>query len=342
MDSSAFFPQLSPGQSRKRLKTENSFVPFNALQTSVVDLHGSEAGFTEKRRIKQFGENWSVYNPNTGRLHVHKSDKQKSAKQELVFESVGGVCSTLTSHSVKFWELRRLATPRELARLQGFPESFKLPSGNASDLFGNAVCVQVAKFCIDWALRDCAAAVETFVDVCSGIGGFHVAASAAGLACAGFSEVKKAAIACYTDNFPDCPALGDLKRATWPKCDAVFAGFPCQPFSRSMQSFARKNHHSMTVSEYLPSIVDSTGAKIVVFENVQSIRALGSSTLKHLVSALETRGFSVKVVTLNAKDFNVPQQRKRIFIVGVLGSTLHDPPDLPPKRSVTIESVLEE
>ena len=317
-------------------------MPFNELQFSVVQLHRSEAGFGEKKRVKQSENTWSVFNPATGRLHVHKSDRQKSAKQELVFESLLGVCNTLTSHSVKLWELGRLATPRELARLQGFPEDFKLPRGNASDLFGNAVCVPAAKFCIDWALRDAGEGIETFVDVCSGIGGFHVAAAAAGLKCLGFSDIKAAAIKCYQDNFPDCSNLGSLKTAEWPKCDAVFAGFPCQPFSRAMQTFDRAKHSSLNISDYLPAIVQSTGARIIIFENVLSMRKLGKNNLDDITSAMRTLGFSVRTIILNAKEFGVPQQRKRIFVIGVKAKELLDPPAIQPIKHTTIADILED
>ena len=318
------------------------FVALNDSQTRVLLQHGSCVGVGKKTRVRQFGDNWSVFNPETGRLHVHKSDKQKSAKQELVFESIHSVCNTLTSHSVKFWDLNRIATSRELARLQGFPDWFKVPEKNASDLFGNAVCVPVAEFCARWIKRELPD-VKSCVDVCSGIGGFHVAAVSAGIECVGFSEVKRSAIECYKDNFPYCMWLGDLKTAEWPLADVVFCGFPCQPFSRSMQTQDRKEHKSWPISAMLPHVVDKTQARAFVFENVLSIRKLGEDTMHDLTLAMNKRGFSTKAIVLNARDFGVPQQRKRVFLLGVkTGSTLDLlPPVTTREKNACIGDILE-
>lgn len=319
----------------------SQFVPLNHSQTRVLLAHGPCMGIRKKTRVRQFGDNWSVFNPETGRLHVHKSDKQKSAKQEFVFESMNSICNTLTSHSVKFWDLNRLATPRELARLQGFPDWFAVPTKNATELFGNAVCVPVAEFCARWIKHELPD-LETCVDVCSGIGGFHIAAASVGIKCVGFSDIKQSAVDCYRANFPDCVSLGNLKTVEWPLADVVFAGFPCQPFSRSMQTQERCKHKSWGISDMLPSVVDETRARAFVFENVLSIRKLGEGTLCDLASAMNKRGFSLKTVVLNSKDFGVPQQRKRVFMVGVKRDSISDPPPIHKCReNVYIRDILE-
>ena len=289
---------------------------FNEKQKDAISYHAVHGGFVVKARIQRPDNLFSVYDPKTRRFWVHKTDYRKSAKQELVFETEGGVASTLTAaHPLKILERGGFATPRETARLQGFPDSFQLPQSCYNDLFGNAVCVPVAKHCIQHVRS--VRTVKTFVDVCSGIGGFHVAASQLGMECVGFSEVKKTAIQCYEKNFPATPSLGPLESADWPQADMVVAGFPCQPFSRSMQTEDRENHHSRNISECLPGILDATGANSFVFENVQSIRALGRDVLADLISSVEEKGFRVEKQILDAADFGVPQKRKRMFIVGI-------------------------
>ena len=283
-------------------------------QVRVIDRHMRVAGLTEKGRVAQWEGAYSVFDPKTGRLYVHKNDRQSSAYQSWVFESADGVASTLTaSRNIKFWDLRRDATGRELARIQGFPEYFSLPASHVVALFGRAVSVPVATH----ALRSttCGASPRTFVDICAGIGGFHVAAHALGLECVGFSEVNPAAVACYTANFPESPQLGCLYAAFWPSCDVVCCGFPCQPFSRSMQTIDRAVHADCNMCHALPNILDATRASFVVIENVRSLLTLGKAQLEFLCSALKSRGFHVAWQVLDSCDFGLPQTRKRLYLI---------------------------
>lgn len=289
----------------------------NDRELGVIDKHIRLAGVSKKARVHQWDRSYSVFNPATGRLHVHKGDRRKSAEQQYVFESSNAICNTLTAaHRLKFWDLRRCATDRELARVQGFPESFALPSSCANKLFGGAVSVPVAAYAIDSILEGATgAAPATFVDVCSGIGGFHVAAHSKGLTCVGASEVFSAALKSYQLNFPDTPMLGCLYSAAWPRCDMVLMGFPCQSFSRSMQSFDRNVHPSRKVWQQLGKILDDTGAGYVVLENVRSILKLGVAQLSCILELLDDRGFFVEWEILDSKEFGLPQTRKRWYLI---------------------------
>lgn len=300
----------------------------SAVELRIIDTHTQTAGVATKARVAQTAlpqpDRHSVLDPRTGRLHVHKADRRKSADQQFVFESAGGVANTLTAHHpLKLWDLRRRATPRETARLQGFPEAFQLPGACYNQLFGKAVSVPVAEYAIRSLCGDAAAHGVTFVDVCAGIGGFHLAAtSACQAACVGYSEVCRNAQKCYELNFPGTPALGSLFDAEWPRCDLVCMGFPCQPFSRSMQSIDRRTHGDRNVCEALPAILDATQATLVVLENVQSILTLGKEQMRFIASTLEARGFRFAYRVLNSADFGLPQTRKRLYIIA---ATTHQP-----------------
>ena len=223
------------------------------------------AGSEKKSRVHQWGDSHSVFDPRTGRLHVHKGDRRKSAEQQYVFESSQGICSTLTAfHRLKFWDLRRHATDRELARIQGFPEGFEIPIYGSIKLFGGAVSVPVAQYAIECVLKNAHTQPETFVDICAGIGGFHVAAAAHGLRCVGASEICTAALTNYARNFPTTPLLGCLYTAAWPKCDMILMGFPCQSFSRCMQTLERGAHSTRNVWQQLEEILDETEASFLV------------------------------------------------------------------------------
>ena len=317
------------------------------LELAIIDRHARVAGMGAKRRVPQHADRHSVYDPRTGRLHVHKADRRKSAEQQHVFESArDGVANTLTvAHPLKFWDLRRRATARETARLQGFPEGFALPRAAHNALFAKAVSVPVAASAVRSGARG-GPPVRTFVDVCAGIGGFHLAVAAAGDAgdaaprCVGFSEICAQAARCYAANFPDAPALGSLFEAAWPACDLVCMGFPCQPFSRCMQSAERASHRDRHVCEALPSILDATGARLVVLENVRSILTLGKEQLDFLERALAARGFAWTHRVLDSKDFGLPQTRKRLYI---LAARTHAPEwEAHAPVRATLRSILEE
>ena len=79
----------------------------------------------------------------------------------------------------------------------------------------------------------------TFIDLFAGIGGFHAAGESFGWECVFANEIDPAAASVYEQNW-DQKALGNIhdytrasKKKTIPAHDVLFAGFPCQPFSKS-------------------------------------------------------------------------------------------------------------
>ncbi|MEC7001812.1 MAG: DNA cytosine methyltransferase, partial [Actinomycetota bacterium] len=118
-------------------------------ETRVIETHRAYAGagscFVDGQRVRQWDNATSVYFSETGRLWVHNDTARRQARQDLYFHSVDSVCGTLTcSHALKFWDLGRIATPRELLRVQGFPENFVCPPTRVQRLVGNAVAVPCA------------------------------------------------------------------------------------------------------------------------------------------------------------------------------------------------------
>ena len=306
-------------------------------QLQIIDRHFQHATPDAKQRVPQWTNASSMFDPATDRLHVHKQYPSKSGYQEHVFEGARSCTNALTSsHPLKMWDHRRFATPREVARLQGFPDTFVLPSLGFTDLFGNATAVPVAA-CACAALGD---TPRTMVDMCAGIGGMHLAAQLAfpGIRCVGFSEVKPSAVACYQANFPKVPSLGDAHTARWPRAELVTAGFPCQPFSRSMH--IKGVHRHLNFFEIVLQAIDGTGAKYAVFENVTALLARGAEQFEALCEALHTRGFHTTYAVLNAADFGLPQTRRRVYIVANKRSVPEFAPRTPMKR-VTLGNILQ-
>lgn len=294
-------------------------------ERKVIERHRSEAGiedgsFVDGLRVHQWENATSVYFASTGRLWVHNNTARKQALQELYFHSMRSICNTLTcAHAIKFWDLERHATPRELLRLQGFPDWFKTPLSCATRLVGNAIAVPCAA-------HACSCVVDrdeqgvTHVDLCAGIGGFTCALSMAcpGSTCVGFSEINTAAIKSYRHNYPDVPELGDAESdaVQWPQCVVLTAGFPCQPFSSANSRARRDAHEKRDFFQTVVDVIQKTNAQRIVLENVQNLLTVGRERFQSMTRQLQAVGFTFDYAVLNAKDFGVPQHRKRVYIVG--------------------------
>ena len=296
---------------------------FSERETRVVALHVRESGLQDGLRIRQWDGAWSVYFAKSGRLWVHNDDARKQSFQELYFYSNCSVVGTLTcSHPIKLWDERRYLTPRETARLQGFPDTMHLPDTQYQRLFGNAVSVPCAAYALSRVCRRTDRIRH--IDLCAGIGGFSFALASVvdDCTCVGFSELMKAAIRCYTHNFPSAPALGDAHTATWPECDLITAGFPCQPYSGSNHPHKRASHKHKDFYTTVLDAIQTSKASRVVLENVMSIQTLGAHVLQRLIRTLEEWGFRVSHQVLDTIHSSLPQRRQRLYIVA---SRVRDP-----------------
>ena len=277
----------------------------------IVDNHFTKQPDLKKTSRVKYNDEWSTfYDAKKQRLHVHKNNKRKDGVQCLYFDHSNGIVRTLTSNPVKFYDLQRYATPRECADYHGFPQHFILPKTRYVNLFGNAISVPVAHHVLE--ILSAHGTADTMIDVCSGIGGFHFAAEQVfpGITCLGFSDIKKAAIECYTDNFPSVPALGDLRKADIPKADLLCAGFPCQPFSVSNRRTGE--HKLIGMYKYVIDAIRTSDAKFVVLENV--VQLLKHGIFQEIKDTLVSMGYTFQHQVLNSKDFGLRQDRKRVYM----------------------------
>jgi DNA (cytosine-5)-methyltransferase 1 len=165
----------------------------------------------------------------------------------------------------------------------------------------------------------------TFVDLFSGIGGFRVPLEQLGGNCLGFSEIDKRAIAVYKKNFFEENSneleLGDitsLGKLPFQNIDLIVGGVPCQAWSVAgkMRGFEDPRgklwHDSIRV-------VNENKPKAFIFENVKGlIDPRNRANLDLIIKSFEEIGYAVKTPQLlNSSDFGLPQNRERIFIVGV-------------------------
>lgn len=103
----------------------------------------------------------------------------------------------------------------------------------------------------------------------------------------------------------------------FPDADVVVGGYPCQSFSMAGNRDPEKDERTNLYKQFL-RVVSIVRPKYFVAENVSGLKALSSGTfLKEQLEAYGKAGYNVTYKLLNAKDYGVPQSRKRLFIVGV-------------------------
>lgn len=164
-----------------------------------------------------------------------------------------------------------------------------------------------------------------FIDLFAGIGGIRLGLEQAIMesgntsTCVFTSEIKPYAISVLKQNHPDDIITGDItavKCNSIRKFDILCAGFPCQAFSSAgnRDGFADTRG---TMFFYVENILKSKKPKGFILENVEGlVNHDNGKTLATIIHNLEQAGYSTNFKVLNSKDFGVPQERKRIYIVG--------------------------
>jgi DNA (cytosine-5)-methyltransferase 1 len=181
-----------------------------------------------------------------------------------------------------------------------------------------------------------------FIDLFCGVGGIRIPFDEIGGECVFSSEIDKFAQQTYFDNFKEVPQ-GDITAIDVndiPPHDVLLAGFPCQPFS---QAGLKKGFEDArgTLFFYIAKILSHHRPKFVFLENVKRLRSHDDgNTLKTIVAILSELGYTVSYQVLNGRDFGLPQNRERIYIVGIYrGQTLVFP--TPPSPETCLGNILE-
>ena len=109
----------------------------------------------------------------------------------------------------------------------------------------------------------------------------------------------------------------------FPDADVVVGGYPCQSFSMAGNRDPEKDERTSLYKQFL-RVVGVVQPKYFVAENVSGLKQLSSGTfLKEQLDAYNKAGYHVTYKLVNAKDYGVPQSRKRLFIVGVRKEIQH-------------------
>lgn len=190
----------------------------------------------------------------------------------------------------------------------------------------------------------------TFIDLFAGIGGFRLAFQNLQGKCVFTSEWDKFSKQTYRANFGEVP-FGDITKKITKEYipnnfEILCAGFPCQAFSIAGKRGGFEDTRGTLFFE-VAEIIKAKKPKAIFLENVKGLRNHDKGkTLSTILNVLrEDLDYYVpEPQILNAKEFGVPQNRERIFIVGFrkdLGITDFEYP-LPENQKTEIKDIIEE
>lgn len=165
-----------------------------------------------------------------------------------------------------------------------------------------------------------------FIDLFAGIGGFRFGMESVGHECAAFCEIDKFARASYKaiHNTEGELELHDITQVTDEEIrnighvDVICGGFPCQAFSIAGHRRGFEDTRGTLFFE-IARFAAILKPKYLFLENVKGLLNHDKGdTFETILSALDELGYDVEWQVLNSKDFGVPQNRERVFIIGHL------------------------
>jgi len=160
----------------------------------------------------------------------------------------------------------------------------------------------------------------------TGIGGFELGidwATKNKAECIGYSEIDKYAIQVYEKHFKH-KNYGDItkiKEKELPDFDLFCGGFPCQSFSIAGKRLGFADTRG-TLFFDICRILKEKRPRLLLLENVKGLLSHDNgNTFKTIIATLAELGYDLQWQVLNSKNFGVPQNRERVFIVGHLRAT---------------------
>lgn len=168
-----------------------------------------------------------------------------------------------------------------------------------------------------------------FIDFFAGIGGFHSGLEKAGMKCIGWCEFDKFAQKSYRAMY-DTERLwfaDDIRKVRgWdvPKADLWTFGFPCQDVSiAGKQKGIKRGTRSGLFYEIMRLVdeAEENRPKWLICENVKNLLSIdGGKGFFTVLTEMGGRGYTVEWRIYNSKDYGVPQNRERVYIVGYHGA----------------------
>jgi DNA-cytosine methyltransferase len=135
----------------------------------------------------------------------------------------------------------------------------------------------------------------------------------------GFSEIDKYASAVLKNRWPNIKNYGDITKINWaevPDFDLLTGGSPCQDLSIAGKRAGLLGSRSSLFYEFMRAVQEKR-PRYFIWENVKgALSSQGGWDFATVLNEMAEAGYSLWWQLLNAKDFGVPQNRERIFVVG--------------------------
>ncbi len=185
-----------------------------------------------------------------------------------------------------------------------------------------------------------------YIDLFAGTGGLRIPFDEFGFKCVFSSEWDKFAQITYGANFGEIPKgdITKIKNTEIPAHNILLAGFPCQPFSNAGLKRGFEDTRG-TLFFDIARIIKHHMPEVVFLENVKGFRNHnGGKTFDVVKRTIEKMGYAVYAETRNARDFGLPQNRERFYMVCLnkkkLGNIDYKFP-VPPKIETRLGDILE-
>lgn len=165
-----------------------------------------------------------------------------------------------------------------------------------------------------------------FLDLFAGIGGFRLGLESAGHECVGFCEIDKFARASYKAihntegeiELHDITSVPDELVRKIGHVDIICGGFPCQAFSIAGKRGGFEDTRGTLFFE-IARFASILKSKYIFCENVKGLLNHDKGrTFKTIINTFDELGYDVEWQVLNSKNFGVPQNRERVYIIGHL------------------------
>ncbi len=158
------------------------------------------------------------------------------------------------------------------------------------------------------------------ISLFSGCGGLDKGFENAGFETIWANEFDKNIWATFEANFPKTPldhrSITDVSADEIPDCDGMIGGPPCQSWSEAGAGRGINDQRGQLFYDYI-RILKAKQPKFFLCENVSGIlSSRHSSAFQEFLNQFEKAGYNISWKLLNANDYNVPEDRERVIIVG--------------------------
>jgi DNA (cytosine-5)-methyltransferase 1 len=169
------------------------------------------------------------------------------------------------------------------------------------------------------------------ISLFSGAGGDTLGMHNAGIDVVAFSEIDETAVKTHLANFPEstwisCNGKGDITKIPdeeflkYQGIDLIFAGFPCQAFSHAGKKKATDDPRGRMFLEFARA-TRLLKPKFIIGENVTGLltrKVNDEFVFPTITQTFEDMGYKIWHKVMDASDYNTPQKRKRLIMVGCL------------------------